>query len=174
MAVIQRIRQGVRALSAFARHVDYDLAARYLNDAQMALLRRLNRSERLHSLRVLREVLAQESTTPDDLAVAALLHDCGKARYPLAIWQKSLVVIVRAISRDRYDRWSEGDPQHPLTRGFVVSRHHPAWSGDMALETGVNERAVWLITHHADPLTAWQDHPNQSLLAQLQRADDIN
>src|SRR5215213_6736056 len=96
---IQRLRQGIRALFAFTQPVDFDLAASYLTPAEMALFRQMRRSEQLHSLNVLRTVLAESAAAqqfvPPELAVAALLHDVGKSRYPLAVWQKTIAVLVR-------------------------------------------------------------------------------
>ncbi|MBL8164963.1 MAG: hypothetical protein JNJ61_23470, partial [Anaerolineae bacterium] len=65
MAAAQRLKQGLRALLAFSRPVDWDLAAETLSPDLMTLFRRLKRSEQLHSLNVLRGVLAQGSAPHD-------------------------------------------------------------------------------------------------------------
>ena len=174
MAAIQRIRQGVRALFAFNQEADIPLAEHYLTEAQLALFKRMKHSEQLHSLNVLRDVLAQADNTPDDLAAAALLHDCGKIRYPLAIWQKTLAVLMRAGSVSLYRRMSKGNPHNPFKRACVVAEQHPAWSGELVIETGASERAIWLITHHADSLAQWTSHPHSKLLKRLKDADDAN
>lgn len=170
----QRVRQGVRALLAFSRPVDDALAARYLTPEQMALFKAMLRVEQQHSLNVLRAVLRQQADTPHDLAVAALLHDAGKARYPLAVWQKTLTVLVRALLPGQYGRLSRGDPRHPIARPFVVSACHAAWGAELLAATGASETAVWLVRQHADPLAAWADHPCVGLLARLKAADDAN
>lgn len=174
MSAVSRLRQGVRAVFAQTQTVDYALADHYLNPEQRGLLRRLNRGEQLHSLNVLRDVLAQEAHTPHDLAVAALLHDVGKSRYPMRVWQKTLAVLCRKFAPATYQRWSEGDPHDSIARACVVAEHHPAWSRDLVAPTGASERALWLIGHHADPLDDWQEHPHALLLRRLQRADDAN
>lgn len=173
MAAAQRLRQGIRALLAFARPVDHALAAQYLAPPLLACFRQMRRSEQLHSLNVLRAVLAQGST-PDDLAVAALLHDVGKARYAFPVWQKTLVVLVRAGFPAWFERLANGSAGNFWQRPFVVSHQHPAWSAEIAAAAGASERALWLITHHADPLAQWADHPHVHLLKRLQQADDAN
>lgn len=163
----------MRALLAFTRPVARDTAAAYLSAAEMELFETMRRSEQLHSLNVLRDVLAQGSA-PHDLAVAALLHDAGKTRYPFPVWEKTLVVLVRAAAPRLYARWAAGNPERWWQRPFVVSARHPAWSADMAAAAGSAPRAVWLIAHHAEPETVWADHPHAPLLRRLRGADDTN
>ncbi len=171
---IQRLRQGIRALFAFAQPIETDLAARYLTPDQLALFGQMRRGERLHSLNVLRSILAQSSTTPSELAVAALLHDVGKTRYPLAIWQKSLAVIVHAFAPSTFERLSHGDARVWWRRAFVVSVAHPAWSAEMLAQAGASDDAIWLVAHHADDAERWKNHTLYPLLKRLQMADDAN
>ncbi|MBZ0295367.1 MAG: HD domain-containing protein [Anaerolineae bacterium] len=173
MAAVQRIRQGVRALLAFAHPVDYDLAADYLSPSLMHCFQQMRRSEQLHSLNVLRDVLAQ-GPTPDDLAVAALLHDVGKSRYPFPVWQKTMVVLTRAFAPGLFQRLSAGSEHRFWQRPFVVSSQHPRWSADIVRDAGASERAVWLVLHHADSLANWPEHPHCYLLKRLKAADDAN
>ncbi len=166
-----RIRQGLSALFAFAQPVDIALAASVLSPALLACFQQMRRSEQLHSLKVLRTIQAQGST-PDDLAVAALLHDAGKSRYAFPTWQKTLVVLVRAFTPGLFARLSAGDEANLLHRPFVLSVRHPAWSADLVAAAGGSPRAVWLIAHHADPPDQWAEHPDLHLLKRLQAADD--
>jgi hypothetical protein len=172
MAVLHRIRQGVRALFAFSQPVDYALAEQYLSPELMPIFRQMQRTEQLHTLNVLRAVLAQ-GAAPRDLAVAALLHDAGKARYPLRVWQKTLVVLVRKFLPKLYRRWRAGDPENIWQRPFVVRKQHPIWSAEM-VEGKVSERALWLIRNHQGQAERHKDHPYFHLLKRLQQADDAN
>jgi len=174
MSASHRLRQGIRALLAFARPVDYTLPAQYLTGSQLELFRRMQRSEQQHGVNVLRDVLDQESSTVGDLAVAALLHDIGKVQQPLPVWSKTLAVLVRALLPARFERWSRGNIANRLQRGCIVMVRHPAWGGELAAQSGVSESALWLISHHADPLAQWRDHPHCALLERLQRADNAN
>jgi hypothetical protein len=173
MTAAYRIRQGVRALIAFARPIDQALAVEYLSPPLLALFNRMRRAEQLHSLNVLRSVLEQ-GQTPPDLAVAALLHDVGKIRYPLAVWHKTVAVLVRTFLPSLFRRLSEGDPRPFRRRAFVVYTRHPAWSGELIAQTGGSTDAVWLATHHADNAEKWRDHALYPLLKRLQMADDAN
>lgn len=179
MTALLRLRQGLRALFAFAQPVEFDLAAAHLTAAQMALFRQMPPVEQLHSLNVLRTVLAQSSAAhlpvPPELAVAALLHDVGKSRYPLAVWQKTLAVLARSFAPATFARLSKnGSPRRPFERPFVVYVHHPAWSAEMLSQTDASPDAVWLVAHHQHHL---QDVPQSDLvplLQRLQQADDAN
>jgi hypothetical protein len=191
---VYRVAQAVRALFAFAQPVDEALAARYLPPPLLPLFYRMTRDEQLHSLNVLRDVLDDPEATPPALAAAALLHDVGKCRYPMRVWQRSLMVAVKQIAPDLARRLAEGDPAKPFTRPFVVRRMHPTWSAEIitaALENPPHERRspgregetqgiedretlLWLVTHHQDDADQWRDHRLFSLLKRLQRADDAN
>lgn len=177
MTALRRLRQGIRALFAFTQPVDFDLASSYLTVVQMALFRQMRRSEQLHSLNVLRTVLvesAAQQSVPAELTVAALLHDVGKSRFPLAVWQKTLAVLVRAFAPATFERLSSGDPHHMFQRPFVVNVQHPAWSAEMLAQTDASPEAIWLVVHHADDAESLPASDLVPLLKRLQHADDAN
>jgi len=174
MPVAQRMQQGIRALFAFAREVDYEIAERYLNPEQMALFRSMAKSEQLHSLNVLQDVLAQSEQTAHDLAVAALLHDSGKSRKHLAVWQKTISVLVSKLLPGLDDKLSVDGELTFWRAPFIVRRHHPKWSGELLSEMNSSDCAIWLVSHHADSADNWHEHPYYDLLVRLQAADDAN
>lgn len=169
-----RISQGMRALLASCRPVDLALATQHLDAAQLALFQRLGRSEQLHSLNVLRDILTQETATPPELAQAALLHDVGKCRARLAIWQKALGVVVHRLMPQRFARWSADDTRRGWRLPFVVYAHHPAWGAAELAAIDSPQAVQWLVAHHADDPESWRDHPLYAQLCRLQQADDRN
>lgn len=173
MAAATRLRQGLRALTAFIRPVDYSLVEAYLSPAQQSLFRRMKRAEQQHSIAVLRDLLA-EAPAPPELAIAALLHDVGKTRYPLAVWMKTETVLLKAFAPALARRWTGGDPRNWLKRGLIVSKTHPAWSAALVQPTGVSELTLWLIENHQSRAADLRSHPGYRLLLRLQRADDAN
>ncbi|MBK8020376.1 MAG: HD domain-containing protein [Chloroflexi bacterium] len=175
-SVARRLEQGLQAMFAFAQPLDMTPALPYLNVSNGELLRlfeRMQRSERLHSLRVLRDVKA-EGEADRDLGLAALLHDVGKSCYPLAVWQKTLAVLVRTFLPRLFERWSRGSPQNPLERPCVVYVRHPDWSAELVEKAGASEAALWLIAHHQDEAAQWAGHALHASLVRLQRADEMN
>jgi hypothetical protein len=176
MTAVVRLRQGMRALFAlvFAPQVDHAPLKRYLTPTQIALFSKFQRSEQLHSIRVLKAVMAQEYDTPHALKVAALLHDIGKTCHPVGLFGKTLPVLVKAFAPALLQRWSAGSPENRWQRPFVVYAHHPVWSGHLIAYTGGGDDATWLATHHADDPQHWRDHPLYGLLVRLQAADNNN
>ena len=173
MTAVYRIRQGLRAVFAFTQPVEIPLAAEYLTPELMALFQQMGRSEQLHSLNVLRDVLMQGST-PRDLGVAALLHDVGKSRYPIGTWKKTLAVVIRAISPGLFERWSRCNPANLWYRPFVVYVEHPQWGAELIAVAEASETAIWLVAHHQESAEQWDNHPLVPLLRRLQQADDSN
>jgi hypothetical protein len=174
MSAVYRVRQGLRALFAWVYPLDADSAQTWLSAAELALFARLQRGEQIHSLKVLADILSGAGTPPRALAAAALLHDVGKIRYPLRVWQKTLVVLTRAALPRLYGRLAAGDPGHWLARPFVVYAQHPTWSAEYAAAAGSDPDTIWLCAHHADPAERWREHRLYPLLVRLQQADDSN
>ena len=171
--MITRIRQGLRALASPARPVDVELAARVLQSpALFDLFKRLRRSEQQHSLNVLRTLRGWGYDNPP-LMIAALLHDVGKTRAAYHLWDRVLVVLVRAAAPWLAVRLGNAEPIG-LRRPFAIAYRHPRWSAEMVRAAGADTLTVDLIENHDRPL----DHPPQTgmehLLVALQAADNAN
>ena len=167
-----RFEQGVRACLAFATPVELQLAKEHLSVKEFDAFCAMSRAEQLHSLNVLRAVLAQSDRTLHPLAVAALLHDVGKSRYCLAVWQKSLCVIVKAMF-PRLADWLGREPRlNPWRAPFVVRKQHHKWSADILRACGSDPVAIWLAEHHQEQLASLRNNSHVGLLQRLQRADD--
>ncbi len=172
MSAAYRFRQGVRALVAWARPVDDALACAHLAPPLYALYRRMRRSERQHSLRVLRDLLAA-GHTHQDLLAAALLHDVGKSGVRFSLPDKVLVVLVKALAPGRYRAWSSGQATG-WRLPFAVGGQHPAWGAEMAERAGASPLTAALIRRHADPPPDPPRDETERLLLALQAFDDRN
>ena len=172
MRATHRLEQGIRALFAFANPPDLTLARQHLNAKELAAFTAMTRSEQLHSLQVLRAVLRQSTIAPPALTVAALLHDVGKSRYPLALWQRTLAVIVSRLLPPLAARLSRDAKLSLCCAPFTILERHPQWSGEILRACGSNAIAVWLAEHHQDKPERWRSHPHYALLLRLQTADD--
>ena len=166
----RRMRQGLAALIAFARPVDFGAAAEVLSAQQMALFQRMRRSEQLHALRVLQILQAQGHHHPD-LLTAALLHDVGKSRYPLTLPERTLVVLMRRLLPHLAARWSAGRPRG-WRRAFVIAQEHPVWSAEDMLAAGASPLAAALARRHQERLDGPPQSEEDRLLQLLQAADE--
>ena len=174
--LLYRSRQFWQAISTRSSQQDMELVESILSDSQVALFQRMQASEQAHSLVVLKELQNRGEENPDLLA-AALLHDVGKTRAPLRIWERVLIVIVGAICKDCLHRWGAGENVQPddglgWRRAFIVAEQHPAWGADLAAEHEVSPLAVSLIARHQDSIAADANSIEDNLLKKLQAADD--
>lgn len=170
----QRLQQGFRALLAGARPVDLRLARQHLTVREFEAFQQMARAEQLHSLEVLRDILAQDKAAPSALAVAALLHDVGKSRCHLALWQKTASVLVKALLPRLAVRLGRGEGLHFWRAPFTLHEHHPQWSGDILRACGSDCAAIWLAEHHQENAEKHRAHLHYGLLKRLQTADEAN
>jgi hypothetical protein len=172
--LIYRVWQFWRTLWASPPAPEQLVTARnILTDSQMKLFLELQASEQNHSLRVLREIQQQGETNPD-LLVAALLHDVGKIRYPLRLWERIFIVLGKKLFPERIAAWGRDKPQG-WARPFVVAAQHPLWGGDLALKANTTPQAVQLILRHQDKISPpVADQLEEYLLSVLQNADNLH
>jgi hypothetical protein len=139
----------------------------------MVLFSRLQPSEQIHALRVLQTIQRQGENDPD-LQTAALLHDIGKARAPLKIWERVVIVLGKAFFPARIKSWGQGPPKG-WRRAFVIAEQHPAWGGELASEAGTTPLAISLIrAHQSLEKTPFETPYQNHLLEILQKADHQN
>jgi predicted HD phosphohydrolase len=169
-----RLSQGIGALFAFARQPNLALARRHLSVREFEAFRSMARSEQLHSLQVLHCALKADPAAPSALIAAALLHDVGKSRYRLSVWQKTLAVIVEAFAPGLSRRLSEDDTITFWRAPFIVRRRHASWSGEMLRACGSDATVIWLVEHHQEDAVNFREHRHYDLLRNLQVADGEN
>jgi putative nucleotidyltransferase with HDIG domain len=149
-----------------------------LSAAEFDLFRRFDLGEQQHSFQVM-GTLKEAGYEHPALLTAALLHDVGKTRSPLSVWDRSLVVAAEQVAPERTAVWGQGSAQG-WQRPFVVKARHPAWGAEMAEAAGSSPLVVSLIRRHQDDLpetavakTGASDEEDD-LLRLLQWADDQN
>ena len=136
-------------------------------------------SEQAHSLRVLKE-LRRQGEENSDLQTAALLHDVGKIRAPLRLWERVLVVVVRTICPNCVKKWGAVGKYDSLEglgwrRAFVVAEKHPAWGADLVSQRGGSDLAVALVARHQEqlpPNSEKKESIEDCLLDKLQAVDN--
>lgn len=146
--------------------------ATILTDQEMKLFAQYSLNDQWHSYRVMK-MLRDAGHEQHPLLVSALLHDVGKTRLPLSIWQRSLIVLAAKLLPKQTAVWGQGEAVG-WKRPFVVKAQHPAWSGAMAAEAGSDLLAIQLMQRHQDTVPAEDSSEEAKLLRLLQWADDQN
>lgn len=174
MRIAYRARQFWHALFAKPKPEELALARAALPVSLMELFDQLQPGEQAHSLKIYRQLVEQGETQPD-LLVAALLHDVGKSRYKLHIWDRVLIVLARAAFPQQVKTWGRGNPTG-WQRAFVIAEQHPTWGAQMAAQAGASPLTVSIIRRHQDPslVVPNKAHPlfEDQLLNQLKILDE--
>ncbi len=163
-----RVRQFFAALTAPLVREDASVVARVLSPAQQSLFSRMSAPDRRHALRVYR-ALAEHGPQSEDLLVAALLHDVGKAAGPPPLWVRVAVVLLERWAPRWLDRLGAGEPRG-WRRPFVLYRRHAEIGAEWAARAGCSPLTVALIRRHHDPPGPPGDEEDRLLLL-LQEAD---
>lgn len=172
--VFYRIRQFGEALLVKPSDEDLALARRYLTPAQMSLFCRMQLRDQVHSIAVLRKLMNDNPGLLDGqerhLYAAALLHDVGKSRYPLKLWERVVIVLARTLLPRQSQLWGSAPPKG-WRRPFVVAEKHAEWGAQMAEMAGASPLTVYLIRYHQDVFDSEPISTENYLLRRLQAAD---
>jgi hypothetical protein len=171
-----RVQQFFHALTAAPAPQDRREVESFLGPALMRLFTTMQPGEQAHSIRIYR-CLRENGVEDPDLLSAALLHDAGKSRLPLRLWERVAIVLAKALAPGLVESWGQAPGAHPPTwkRPFVVAVQHPDWRARMAENAGASDLVVRLIRDHQAPSP--EKHPGFSeheveLLRQLQSFDN--
>jgi hypothetical protein len=144
----------------------------------MGIFNGMQPGEQAHALNILHRLLKQGENHPDLLA-AALLHDCGKQRYPLNPLERAWIVLVYKFSPERAKAWGRGNGNAvdhlPIwQRSLVVAEQHPAWGAEMVQQAGASPLLLTLIRRHQERLDNPASGLENELLHKLQVVDNEN
>ena len=173
MSVGYRLWQFWRNLTAVPLSAqEMETVTAVLTPAELALFQRFSLSDQQHSYRVLCTLQTAGYTQPS-LLTAALLHDVGKTRYDVTVWERSVAVLLGLIWPQRAAVWGQ-EAEKWWQRPFAIKAQHPAWGADMVEQVGGDLLAVTLIRRHQDVVAATAVSEEDQLLRLLQWADDQN
>jgi hypothetical protein len=168
--MLYRTSQFWHALKAAPAAEDLQRLRGTLAPPLLALFLQQQASEQAHSLQVFNRLLEAGETDPD-LLPAALLHDVGKSRHPLRVWERVLIVLGQALMPGWVDRLGAGKA-HGWKRLFAVARQHPAWGAQMVEAAGASPLTVELVRRHQERLAAPPASAADRLLSLLQKFDN--
>lgn len=185
MRVYYRLLQTWRTLTSKPQSSELLEIKSVLSPGLYSLFIQMHPSEQAHSIAVYKDLQNQDIQNKDLLA-AALLHDAGKNRYPLSVWERITIVLGETFFPEKAKIWSEGEPEG-WKRPFVVAHRHAEWGADLAAQAGASRLTADLIRRHKGSMqnnkgAITSDHMNSSkrdftdteLLFLLQRSDNLN
>lgn len=173
MRTLYRAKQFFQTISASPLSADtQNQIEALLTPKEFELFNRYSRSDGQHAYRVLC-TLQHSNHTQTDLMKAALLHDIGKTRVHLSVWDRIVAVLGMNFFPQRAKRWAIGELDS-WQRPFVVKTQHAAWGAEMAAAAGCSTLTANLIRRHQDIIAPHPKNEEDKLLALLQWADDQN
>jgi hypothetical protein len=172
MGLAYRASQTLRILLSKPGSEDLALVEQLLPPPLGGLFHQMSPGDQVHGLRVLRSLIARGEGDPDLLA-AALLHDVGKSRVRMRLWERILAVLVSWIAPGKARDWGEGQ-LNGWRRPFVISVQHPVWGAKMIRQVGGSEELAALVLRHQEHLPPDPTKEIDRLLVRLQEADGLN
>ena len=143
-----------------------------MNPAERELFYHFQESDQWHAYRVY-NTLKETGQSQPDLLAAALLHDVGKTKVNLSVWDRILIVVTEFLKPGRVKIWGQGDLRS-WKRPFVVRLRHAHWGAEMTRSAGSSPLTIGLIRHHQDPLPQDPKSIEDEMRCLLQWADDQN
>ncbi len=177
--VVYRVGQFWQGMRATVTPEDYKRVAAVLPASALSLFTAMPVDAQRHSLNVLDSLWGAGQHHPD-LAVAALLHDCGKVAaaqggVELGLWLRGPLVLLEKFSPSLGAGWAAPNPTQGWRYALYVQREHPAIGAQWAMEPGCSALSCWLIAHHQVSLAGITGTNEQrALLMALQHADEAN
>jgi len=147
--MIYRIRQFWQALMPKISSKELNWALDILPSPAIPLFLAQSLAEQRHALDVTLD-LWSASRNPN-LLIAALLHDCGKSKNPLNVWERIYIVLLQRAPRKAWDFFLRCSPF--FSSPLYTAEKHPTWGAELALNIGLDVEIVELILHHHSPKT---------------------
>lgn len=150
MKIGYRARQFQHALTATPAPQDCQEIEIFLPPALLILFKAMKPDEQAHSISIYHSIKEKGIADPD-LLVAALLHDAGKNRLPLRLWERVYIVLAKALAPDLVENCGQAAVPGRLPfwqRALAVAVQHPEWGAQMADDAGASNLTIDLIRCH--------------------------
>lgn len=143
-----RIRQFRHAIHPKFKIEELDWAKSILPPNAMQLFLSQPLPEQRHALDVALD-LWTSGIRDNHLLIAALLHDCGKGKNPLKVWERIIIVLLQKLPLPVWNNLLQ--TQSPFSGPLRTAQEHPQWSAEMAAAIGLSPQVVELISQHHNP-----------------------
>jgi len=169
---LYRARQFFKAVIARVSSQERFLVEQVLPQNLHPLFFKMSVNDQRHSLDVFYTLKAQ-GYNDQDLLIAALLHDCGKALGRIGLLQRVALVLIKAGKPALLDSlpWSDAGAWY---HAFYIQNEHARLGADLAYRAGASPAVVDYIRRHEAPLENIPVTLEDRFLQALQAADNIN
>ncbi len=137
---LYRIKQFYWAITSTISLKDKDFLKKYLNENEINLFNKLAVYEQKHCIKTAQDIKKIYSTN-EILIKAALLHDIGKVSKPLNLLEKSFVVVLGHLFKNKIRRYENIK--------IIDSYYNHGENGYKILKGyGYDERFLYLVKNH--------------------------
>ena len=176
--ILYRVRQFWRMVWIKPDRYELEQVQAILSPGQWELFTHMQPGDKEHAVTVYHRLIQNGETQPD-LLIAALLHDVGKVRYRMNPFQRTMVVLARAIIPEKAHQWGKLSPETCQNapgwkKPFVVAEQHAAWGAEMAHAVGVSSLTETLIREHHQGNSQGMSDEVRYLLKKLWIVDNEN
>lgn len=137
---LYRIKQFYWAVTSTISSGDRDFVKEYLNEDEIKLFAKLAVYEQKHCIKIAQDI-KKICSTNERLIKAALLHDIGKVSRPLNLLEKSFVVVLDHLFRNKIKKYKNIK--------IIDSYYNHGENGYKILKGyGYDERLLYLVKNH--------------------------
>ena len=110
--VLYRVKQFIWGFTSFFKNIDYEYVNEFLNEDEIKIFNKLKHNDKHHCIRVCKDSIKMKEDFNIDvdkykLGKAALLHDVGKSKMPLSIFEKSVVVLLDKATSGKIKKYDK-------------------------------------------------------------------
>lgn len=146
--IFYRIKQFYWVIESLYIKDDFVILNKYLNESELNLFMKIDKSERYHSIRVCKSVIKYINNKniveidENKICKCALLHDIGKAKAKLNIFHKSIIIIINTITCGKFLKYNKSKK--------IVNYYNHAQIGAELLEEikGISFDVIECVRYH--------------------------
>ncbi|KGM95210.1 HD family phosphohydrolase [Clostridium novyi A str. 4552] len=148
--MMQRVKQFYMNVTSKVTHDDRIFIENYLNKNEMKLFYNLSISEQCHSVRVAKDIKKYLDNKNEylkykfhkkELIRVALLHDIGKIKCHLNVFEKSILVLLDKFTKGRLKNFKS-------IKKVNVYYNHGIMGEDILNKMRYSERFLYLVKNH--------------------------
>lgn len=141
---LYRIKQFFKGIMSRITREDIEYINKYLNHEEISLFNRLSKSEKKHCINVARAVekrCRNKNIDKEFMIKLGLLHDIGKIYIRLTLIDKSILVLLDAITKGKIRKYTK-------IKKIDMYYNHGEWGYKLLKERDYNNKFLYLVRNH--------------------------